>query len=828
MNPDGTVLRISVRELVDFVLQSGDLTSTFIGPGRALAGTRGHQKIQKSRPKTYQAEVPVTFVFQTPALNLELRGRIDGIWRTETGVTIDEIKTTTLPLTEISPETQPLHWGQAKVYAFIHASQNNLDRIGVQLTYLQLDSQEIMETRIEFSLIELEAFFQDLVCRYLEWAVEIQAWHRVRDDSIAELAFPFRQYREGQRKLAVAVYRAIAMGRKLFVQAPTGIGKTIATLFPALKALGKGKAAKIFYLTAKTVGRGVAEQTLAGLGQAGLRCKTLTLTAKEKICFLPKPDCRPEACEFARGFFDRVKSALLNIFAADTFDRAAIENAARESRVCPFEFSLFLSLWADVIICDYNYAFDPRVFLRRFFDPPEDEYVFLVDEAHNMPDRGREMFSADVNKDEFADLRQLVKVGYPGLARVVGKITACFTRLAKTRSAASETAGDPTVFPAMLPSATDPEGATLFPEPPDELVQALRKLQKSAEAHLTAMELSPTREALLEVYFRVSAFLRVAEGFDPNFVCYLEKIPSGKRRENVRIRLFCLDPAELLRAALKRARSTVFFSATLIPLAYFSRLLGGTPEDWRLSLTSPFSSHQLGLMIVPWIRTAFKVRDQSFEAIAELIQATVSCRSGNYLISFPSFRYLSSVRDIFVARYPDRTIIEQRTGMAEEERDAFLRRFSHDNPETLIGFVVMGGIFGEGIDLRGDRLIGSIIIGVGLPQICLERDLIRGLFQRKSGSGFDVAYRFPGMTRVMQAAGRVIRTEQDRGVVILVDERFQQTSYRGLFPAEWRHAVTLRRAAGESTGERSREANSSLETLRQALVQFWGGSSETT
>ncbi|HOT27302.1 MAG TPA: ATP-dependent DNA helicase [Candidatus Ozemobacteraceae bacterium] len=784
------LVRVSVRDLVEFVMQAGDLGGgMFVGAGRAVAGTRGHQRIQKSRPADYEAEIAVSFRVVTPEVELEIKGRIDGVWRGADPVVIDEIKTTTTPLMEITVENQPLHWGQARVYAYMFATQHNLECIAVQLTYLNLDTLETLELRQEYAVAELKTFFGDLVSRYLVWARTMNEWRSARDASIAGLAFPFAGYRAGQRAFAVGVYRAIADGVNLFAQAPTGIGKTVATLFPALKALGGGLVAKIFYLTAKTVGRNVAEDTLKMLAGIGLRCKVLTLTAKEKICFLDTPDCRPEACEYARGYFDRVKDALEAIFQRDSFNRPAVEEVARAHRVCPFEFSLFLSLWSDVVIGDFNYAFDPRVYLRRFFDPPQDEYAFLVDEAHNLPDRAREMFSAELRKSWFAELKKPVKIPYPAVARALAKITPHFTRASRELSQA-------------VPAGDRPPGVAA--EPPEELVQALRRFLKAAEACLTEPEPSEARTALLEVYFRATAFVRVAETFDEHFVCYTEV--EGR---DVRIRLFCLDPSDLLAEALKRARSTVFFSATLLPMKYFFEILGGRKggnmPDRILRLPSPFDPARLRLMVLPQIRTEFRVRDQSYESLVDIIRAAVAGRRGNYMVYFPSYKYMNAVREIFTAKCRDIRVLEQSSGMDEDARDAFLREFSDDGSSTLVGFAVMGGIFGEGIDLRGERLIGSIIVGVGLPQICLERDLIRDFFERKSGTGFEFAYRYPGMNRVMQAAGRVIRTERDRGIVLLIDERFLRHGYRSLFPSEWSHARTIR----------------SVDTLKQAVTAFW-------
>ncbi len=800
------LVQVSVRDLVEFVLQSGDIRSGFVGPGRAVAGTRGHQKIQRSRPRDYEAEISVSMRHETPSLTLEIKGRIDGVWKGSCPQVLEEIKTTTRPLEEITIEGQPLHWGQAMVYAFIFAREHSLNKVGVQLTYLNLDSLETLELRREFEFAELGRFFAELVVQYLDWAKRMMEWREIRDSSISALAFPFPGYREGQRAFAVAVYRVLADGGRLFAQAPTGIGKTVAALFPALKALGGGKVAKIFYLTAKTVGRAVAQTTLRDLADRGLRCKVLTLTAKDKICFQGAPDCRPETCEFARGHFDRVKPALFDAFNRDSFDRESVESLSRIHRVCPFEFSLFLSLWSDVIIGDFNYAFDPRVYLRRFFEPVQEDYAFLVDEAHNLPDRAREMFSADLRKSEFSDLRRTLKTVFPPVLKSISRITPHFSRAGKAISGTDSPPNGSEIPPG--------HSALVAKSPPIELLGALRRFLKVAEAGLADSEPSPAREALLGVYFRATAFIRVSETFDESYICYFE--PD---RKDIRIKLFCLDPSTQLAGALKRAKGTVFFSATLLPMVYFVEILGGAKLEQEkksggrkgeeasrvLKLQSPFPRERLGLLVLPQIRTEFKVRDRSFESIAELIGTVASSRKGNYLVNFPSYKFMVSVKEIFSARHPEIRILEQKPGMSEEERDGFLATFSPDNAETLVGFVVMGGIFGEGIDLRGERLVGSIIVGVGLPQICLERDLIREFFDRKSGSGFEFAYRYPGMNRVLQAAGRVIRTERDRGVVLLLDERFLRQGYRGLFPPEWSH---FRTAGSENA-------------LRRELGEFW-------
>ncbi len=749
-----------------------------------------------------------------------------------------------MPLVEISADNQPVHWAQAKVYGFMLATQEHCDSIDIQLTYLHIDTQETLEIRRGFTRTELEAFFNATVTDYLEWACTLQAWQAHRDTTIKQLAFPFENYRAGQREFAVAVYRAIAGESRLFAQAPTGIGKTVATVFPALKALGQGKIAKIFYLTAKTVGRTVAQDTLVNLAASGLRAKVLTLTAKEKICFLERPDCRPEACEHARGYFDRVRPALSALFEHDRFDRSTIEAVAQAHRVCPFEFALFASLFADVIIADYNYAFDPRVYLRRFFEPPTDAYTFLVDEAHNLPDRAREMFSAELLLSDFADTRKLIKGPFPGAARAIGKITPWFRRAAQhavpllpeadvprnapaandrpvvdaestpdvASTATTEVLADfrPWFGPGRgMTDFTDSPPALLGTAPPEELIAALRRFLKAADKVLADAEPSAPRDALLALFFKVHAFLRVTETCDERFVTYFDW-PA----RDARLELFCVDPSALLGEALTRARSVVFFSATLLPMQYFVHILGGvagspagpSTGDRVLALRSPFAAAQLGLFVLPGVRTTYRTRDSSHETIAEILQITMQARPGNYIAYFPSYKYMRAVRDVFTILYPEWPTREQEPGMSEEDRDRFLDAFAAETDAPLLGFAVMGGIFGEGIDLRGKRLIGAIVVGVGLPQICLERELIRDYFEKQANAGFAFAYRYPGMNRVMQAAGRVIRTERDRGVVLLLDERFTQRDYRSLFPPEWAHA---RSVAGKAA-------------LTNALATFWG------
>lgn len=762
------LLTLAVRDLVAFALRSGNLEKGGFGsPDRAAEGTRGHQQVQRSRPPAYQSEVPISHLVETEDFALVVSGRIDGLLVEEEQVLIEEIKTTYTALDELGEN--PHHWAQAKIYAHFFADQHELDQIQVQLTYVHLDTGKLKEECRPCQAAELAAFFQALLERYLRWMKQYLAWCSQRDLSIQRLQFPFPDFRRGQNTLMGAAFRAIEGQGRLFARAPTGIGKTISTLFPALKALGAGHVAKIFYLTAKTSGRAIAEKAVADLRTAGLRCKNLTLTARERICFNAREGhpCDVQQCEYALGYYDRVEGALEELFSHDAIPRTWVEEVARKHRVCPFELSLDISLWADVIICDYNYAFDPRAYLKRFFFEEGGQYAFLIDEAHNLVDRAREMFSAALSHLTIAGLRRRIKKEHPGLKRALKGIDEYLTG-AGQRCAEL---GQPWVE-RELPH-------DLMPLLPDFLERAEQALIRDLDA--------PYREELIELYFEVLGFQRIAALFGPNYATYAEP-----NRKDLRLKLFCMDPAPQLREALRRGASAVFFSATLTPLEYFRQVLGGEEEDALLDLESPFPAEHFQLLLADHLDTSYKGRGQSFDKVAESIAALISQHSGNYLAFFPSYQYLQEVSSRFHTAHPDVEILVQNSGMNERQREEFLAVFDAENPDTLVGFAVMGGVFGEGIDLVGERLVGAIVVGVGLPQVCLERELVRAYYDEQGLAGFDFSYTYPGMNRVLQAAGRVIRSPQDRGLVLLVDRRFGWTNYRRLFPPHWQNLSAAR------------------------------------
>ena len=761
-------IKISVRNLVEFVLRAGDLDSRFMGSSRAVEGTKAHQKIQKENKERYSiilgeeylSEVSLKHSVEYNGGTIVIEGRADGILMKNNEVTIDEIKTVTKDIELLHEDYNSLHWAQAKCYAYIYGVQNNLQSINVQLTYYEINTEKIKQFVKVISIEDLKVFFNEIISSYFVWANITSEWNEERDNTIKDLKFPFDNYRTGQRELAVSVYKTVVENKKMFVQAPTGIGKTISTLFPTVKAMGEGHTSKIFYLTAKTITRQVAEDAFDKMKAMGLKFKTITITAKDKVCFSKGSACNPEQCKFAKGHFDRVNEALLDILKnEDTFSREIIEIYSNKYNICPFEFSLDLTLWSDCVICDYNYVFDPRVYLKRFFMDNKGDYTFLVDEAHNLVDRAREMFSAQFHKKLLLQLKRDAKGKDDQLYKVLSKLN---------------------TFMLSLKKMCNEDGYYRQDSEPKDIYNLLNKLTKILEVWLTKNEKYEMYDNFLELYFNSLSFMRIAELYDERYITYVEST-----EDDVVLKIFCLDPSKLLKEASKRGRTVVYFSATLLPILYFKEILGGESEDYHLTLESPFDKDKLNLMIAKDISTKYKNRENSYLKIVEYIYSVISAKNGNYLVFFPSYKYMEEVSNSFAEKYPRIKVSIQSSFMTEEEREAFLEDFSKGDLENILGFGVLGGIFSEGIDLKGDRLIGAIIIGVGLPMICFEREIIKEYYDDKSNCGYDYAYMYPGMNKVLQAAGRVIRTEEDMGTVLLIDDRFLHERYIRLFPKSW-------------------------------------------
>lgn len=774
--------KISVRSLVEFILRSGDLDSREgRGPDREAMqkGSRLHRKIQKSQKAGYQSEVPLFYIQEYPEYSIKLEGRADGIFTDQEEMTvIDEIKGMYRDVTRME-EPVPVHLAQAKCYAWIYAHDHKLDTIGVRMTYANLDTEQTVYFDSSYSFEELDTWFLDVLERYHAWIEFSWQWRKKRNASMQGMEFPF-PYRKGQKDVVSAVYRTILRKKQLFIQAPTGVGKTMSTLFPAIRACGEGEAEKVFYLTARTITRTVAEEAVQILRDKGLSCKTVTLTAKDKLCILDEPDCNPEICPRAKGHFDRVNAAVFElIHESDKMSREVILAQAEKWQVCPFEMMLDISLWVDVIICDYNYVLDPRVRLKRFFaEGIKAPHVVLIDEAHNLVDRGREMYSAVLYKEDVMAVRRLVKDRRPKLARLLEKINKKL--LEYKRSCDTYEILDNL---GMLPL---------------DLLQVTAEM----EEYLEDEHDSTVRQEVLQLYFTLLTFQNIYDLLDDNYVIYSQHDEDGR----FRIKLFCVNPSVNLQNCLDQVRSTVFFSATLLPVNYYRKLLSTRSDDYAIYAETSFLPEQRKILIGRDISSKYTRRTyEEFQKIAAYIRNLTAAKPGCYMVFFPSYKMLVDVTEVYEEQYgtvPNIELLRQSPSMGEKEREAFLEAFQADREGTLIGCCVMGGIFAEGIDLVGDRLIGALIVGTGLPQISHERKILMDYYDKKGESGFDYAYRIPGMNKVQQSAGRVIRTTEDRGIIALLDERFLYQESLEMFPREWfPYQVVTKDTAGNCARE---------------------------
>lgn len=757
-----TIIRISVRSLVEFILQEGDIDNRVSGSmekDAMLLGGKIHRKIQSRMGTNYTAEVPLKIQMPCDGFVLQIEGRADGVLKDDGKVLIDEIKGILRSLEHLEAPV-PVHLAQAKCYAYIYAVQNSLKCIDVQMTYCQMETEEIRRFCQKFEFQELQTWFQDLVTQYEKWAKFEIEWRNVRNDSIRQIEFPF-PYREGQRDLVVSVYRTILRKKKLFIQAPTGVGKTMATVFPAVRAVGEGLGEKIFYLTAKTITRTVAEQAFSLLKEKGLLYKTITLTAKEKICFCEEAECNPDACPYAKGHFDRVNDAVFDLIThSGDWSREVLEEQAKKHMVCPFEMSLDVSNWADAVICDYNYAFDPQAHLKRFFsESGKGEYLFLIDEAHNLVERGREMYSASLYKEDLLEVRKLVKAEDPKLAKGLSECNQQFLELKRECE-----------HYQILKSVS-------------HIALKLMNVLSKLEDYLEECKDAEKKKRVLDFYFAVRSFLNIHDIMDENYVIFSEMMEDGR----FQIKLFCVNPAVNLQNYLEQGNSTIFFSATLLPVHYYKKLLSVEKDDYAVYAHSSFPQENKFLFIGTDVSTRYTRRGEStYQRFARYIAVMAEQKKGNYMAFFPSYRFLEEVHTCFL-ECVDHEVdsICQVSYMDEEQREEFLEEFEQEREKSLVAFCVMGGIFSEGIDLTDDKLIGAVIAGTGLPQVCTEREILKQYFNAADMDGFDYAYLYPGMNKVLQSAGRVIRTESDRGVILLLDDRFRAMRYREVFPREW-------------------------------------------
>ena len=840
-------LHTSVRNLVEFILRGGDIDNR---SGRMITdammeGSKIHRKIQRSMGEDYQAEVPLALTIEAEEYMLVIEGRADGIaygefpnqnsekeaytqdtfldrtGKSEEMVYIDEIKGVYRNVATMEAPVY-VHKAQAMCYAYIYALQNHLDQIGVQMTYCNLDTEDVKLFQEVFAWDALADWFGNLIAEYRKWADWQIMWRRKRQESIQNLEFPY-PYREGQRKLVGDVYRTIRRGKNLFLQAPTGVGKTISTIFPAVKAVGEELADRIFYLTAKTITATVAKETFGLLREQGYQAKIIQLTAKEKLCLCgntaieqeaadqdnPYPDfpqikleCNPQNCPYAKGHFDRVNDAVFELLqASDLFTREEILAQARKHRVCPFELSLDVATWCDNILCDYNYVFDPNVYLKRFFqDSSKEKYLFLVDEAHNLVDRSREMYSATLYKEDILAVKKMMKPHNQAIARTLDKCNK-----------------------AMLDFKRECENYSVC-ESVGVLTFYLMRLVSQMEEFFEKPREFPDKKTVLDFYFELRNFVNIYDLVDENYVIYDEMQEDGR----FMIKLFCVDPSKNLQKCIDKSVSTIFFSATLLPINYYKRLLSTKEDNYAIYAQSTFDETQRLLAFGRDVSTKYTRRGPAeYEKIARYIRAAIRSKKGNYMVFFPSYKMMQDVYDVFVRveRESDTrngvavsdeqniaeesleeslTIIMQHSNMNEAEREEFLQAFEQEDGGTLVAFCVMGGIFGEGIDLKNDRLIGAVIVGTGLPQISNEREILKQYYDKQGLSGFDYAFRYPGINKVLQAAGRVIRTQEDRGIIVLLDERFLQSDYNALYPREWKNRIV-----------------GNVETVDAEICKFW-------
>ena len=761
------IVRISVRNLVEFILRNGDLVS---GSGTAdkeamLKGSRLHRKIQKQMGSHYQPEVSLKKDTEYADLILRVEGRADGIFLQDEQFCIDEIKGVYKKL-EFMEEPVLVHRAQALCYAWIYLDAHDLEKIDIQMTYAHLDTEVIKRFRETLTRAELKQWYEELTDSYHKWLAYQIEWRKKRNESMENLEFPFA-YRKGQRKMVSGIYHAISKKEQIFIQAPTGVGKTMSAVFPAVRAIGQGMAETVFYLTARTITRTVAQDAFEILRDRGLLFKVITITAKEKLCFCDKPECDPEKCPYAKGHYDRINDAVYELWTTEqSFDRETLLRHAQKWQVCPFEMSLDLAIWMDGVICDYNYVFDPNVCLKRFFgENVSGNYLFLIDEAHNLVDRGREMYSASICLNDVIETRKFVKPYSQKLWKKLGKVKKQMEELRQNCGEwkVEENAG---VLPISLLSVQGELDQFLEESPAQEVV-----------------------DGILDFYFEVRDFLNISELVDDNYVVYTAFDENGR----FYMKLFCVNPAENLQKCLDKGNSTVFFSATLLPLQYYRKMLSTRSENFGMYVESPFEQKKRCLMICRDVSSKYTRRGyEEYRKIAEYIARMSWQKKGNYMVFFPSYRLMEDVYQVYQDEFSVSWVrcISQHASMTELEREEFLEEFTKETEETLVGFCVMGGIFSEGIDLIGDRLIGAAVVGTGLPQVNCEREILKGYYDEKGEQGFDYAYRYPGMNKVLQAAGRVIRTKEDTGAILLMDERFLNRDYRNLFPREWNDACT--------------------------------------
>lgn len=770
--------RIGITDLVSFLFSSGDLSSETFQNVSLLEGTRAHQYVQDLYTSDDFSEISISYRYEIENSILELTGRMDGLISNGQSYIIDEIKSTRKKITHDEFTFNTEHLAQLKFYAYMYLKNNQLTEINGQIKYVQLSDYQTRIFSFTFYMIDLEVFVYHALKDYLEWIDILEAHQKRKLTSIGKIEFPFLSYRRGQKEMMSAIYQTIKDDDILYAIAPTGIGKTMASLFSAIKAIDNEKQ-KIFYATAKTQGKIIAIDSIQLLENKGLHIKILEITAKDSICFLEKRNCDPEVCPFAKGFFDRLKDATIDVFSNESIlDRKTIEKYALKHEICPFEYSLYISYFVDIIICDYNYIFDPRVHLVRYFDDNNYQPLLLIDEAHNMVSRSREMYSATIYKSDLIKLRRLSQKIKPSLKGPIKKVLDSLV-IYENRLSYAYFLSDKDLNPLVL----------------EQIKNLLIKIENTLKENYKHQN----KSQILDIYFQFLAFVRIYEYYNETYLTNLYKTDS----EDLAVELRCLDASEYILDTLQnKSYGTTFFSATLYPIEYYKKLISKDVGE-TLKIKSPFPPENLKLILYNSLSTRYKDRASSLNNVIETIIQVVLVKQGNYIAFFPSYQYLNDVYDKL--KNSSIELIIQERNMDQQQREQTIHMFKSESARTRLGLFVMGGIFSEGIDYIGDMLAGVIIVGVGLPMVNELNNQLKDYYSLQFNKGFDYAYQYPGMNKVIQAVGRVIRTATDRGVAILIDDRFDTPYYRKLFPLEWRKFSRI----------------NNQKQLKQSLFEFW-------
>lgn len=752
---------LSVHGLVDFLLRSGNIDNRIFNNSSMAEGSRVHLRYQQIQNNNYLSEEELSCEIVVDDFKFVISGRADGIILGKKTPIIDEIKSTVIELEKFYEENKNWHLGQAKVYAYMYAKENELDTMGVRLTYIsQKDDEDKLIMNFSYSFDELEEFITNLCVDYLSFYKMIDLHKNQVKISADALDFPYGNYRPGQRDLAKYVYGTILNEDTLFIEAPTGIGKTISTLFPAIKSIPKCGSEKIFYLSAKAMAKEVAFDASKLMLEKGLDAKVIKLNSKEKMCFTGEHRCNPDECPFAIGYYDKLRSILTEIVQNESLiNDEVIYKYANRYQVCPFELQLDVSLFCDLVICDYNYLFDPIVYLKRYFELSKTNYVALIDETHNLVDRSREMYSTSLELDEFLKVqKKFKKFKHPKFKRSLKKIIVYLNDINECEDEymIQEEDFDPYFYELLM----------------NYFKQCQDILKNFPEVNY---------DIFIDNFRNVNRFLKISEFISKGFITYYQK-----DKDNLFAHIKCVDSSKLVKDTLRKLKSSIFFSATLTPIDYYVKCLGGNDDTPIMKLESPFPSENCLTLVRSDLSTRYKDRINTYKEISKTIDLVIKKKVGNYLVFFSSYQYLEEVYSRMEFD-PNIRYIKQTRDMEDKDKNKFLSYFEVDPTKTTVGFAVLGGIFSEGIDFYSDKLIGAIVVGVGLPQISFERDLIKEHFDSEEINGYEYAYVNPGITKIIQAAGRVIRSENDKGIIVFIDDRFKQFKYRNILQKQYKN-----------------------------------------